>query len=64
MNADRTSRSGRAWMVKMAGVRFSDIESAFLFAGSAPYGTDSAYLNLMRNIRSPYRIRHRVDGSA
>jgi hypothetical protein len=38
-------------MVKMAGgemaaVSFSDIEDAFLFVGSAPYGTNSAYLNV------------------
>jgi Uncharacterised protein family (UPF0158) len=33
-------------MVKMAGVNFSDIEDAFLFVGSAPYGANSAYLNL------------------
>jgi hypothetical protein len=31
---------------EMAGVRFSDIEDAFLFVGSAPYGTHSAYLNV------------------
>ena len=30
----------------MAGVRFGDIEDAFLFVGSAPYGTHSAYLNV------------------
>ena len=30
----------------MAAVRFSDIEDAFLFVGSAPYGTHSAYLNV------------------
>ena len=30
----------------MAGVSFSDIEDAFLFVGSAPYGTHSAYLNV------------------
>lgn len=33
-------------MVKMAGVSFSDIENAFLFVGSAPYGINSAYLNV------------------
>jgi hypothetical protein len=39
-------------MVKMAGgkempgVSFSDIEDAFLFVGSAPYGTNAAYLNV------------------
>jgi len=31
---------------KMAGVSFGDIEDAFLFVSSAPYGTNSAYLNL------------------
>jgi len=30
----------------MAGVSFSDMEDAFLFVGSAPYGTHSAYLNV------------------
>ena len=28
------------------GVRFNDVEDAFLFVGSAPYGTHSAYLNV------------------
>ena len=30
----------------MAGVKFSDIEDAFLFVGSAPYGEHAAYLNV------------------
>ena len=29
----------------MSGVSFSDIEDAFLFVSSAPYGAHSAYLN-------------------
>jgi hypothetical protein len=29
----------------MAAVRFGDIEDAFLFVGSGPYGTNSAFLN-------------------
>jgi hypothetical protein len=29
----------------MAALRFSDIEDAFLFVGSAPYGTHSSFLN-------------------
>jgi len=31
---------------EMAGVKFSDIEDAFLFVGSAPYGEHAAYLNV------------------
>jgi len=31
---------------KMAGVKFGDIENAFLFVGSASYGEHAAYLNL------------------
>ena len=30
----------------MTGVSFGDIENAFLFVCSAPYGTNTAYLNL------------------
>ena len=31
---------------EMAGVKFSAIEDAFLFVGSAPYGEHAAYLNV------------------
>jgi hypothetical protein len=31
---------------EMSGVSFSDIEDAFLFVSSAPYGTHSAFLNV------------------
>jgi hypothetical protein len=31
---------------KMAGVKFGDIEDAFLFVGSASYGEHAAYLNV------------------
>jgi hypothetical protein len=32
--------------VEMSGISFIDIEDAFLFVNSAPYGTNSAYLNV------------------